>query len=124
MILAGDRQPAHLHALVHAINARWATGRDGPYTDPVEPGPTDQVADLRQLVRDMDAGPVQLLLILGGNPVFTAPVDLNSRSACRRCRCAFTSACIRTKRPCLCHWHIPESHYLETWATPAPTTGR
>ena len=49
------------------------------YTDPVEANPVDQVASLHDLVKDLDAGAVDLLLILGGNPVFNAPVELGFR---------------------------------------------
>ena len=51
-------------------------------------------------------------MILGGNPVYTRPRIWNSRSTCRRCRFAFTTAFTRTRRRIQCHWHLPETHYL------------
>ncbi len=41
------------------------------------PGPTDQIGSLRELVRDANAGLVETLIILGGNPAYDAPADLD-----------------------------------------------
>ena len=68
-----------MHALAHAMNN--ALGNAGPtvvYTPAPEAAPSDQLADLRALVSDMDAGRVQMLMIVGeSNPALTAPADLN-----------------------------------------------
>ena len=49
------------------------------YTDPIEANPVDQLASLQDLVKDLDAGAVDVLLIIGGNPAFNAPVELGMR---------------------------------------------
>ncbi len=80
LIVAGEWQPPHVHALAHAMN--FALGNVGStltYTDPVEANPVDQMASLKGLVQDMNAGKVQVLVILGGNPIFTAPADSEVR---------------------------------------------
>jgi molybdopterin-containing oxidoreductase family iron-sulfur binding subunit len=46
------------------------------YGASIEPRPVDHVASLAELATAMDAGQVQLLVIMGNNPVYTAPVDL------------------------------------------------
>ena len=67
-----------VHALAHAMNdALGNVGHTVIYTDPVEAQPVDQMASLRELVEDMEAGLVELLVILGGNPVYTAPADFH-----------------------------------------------
>ena len=77
LVVAGGQQPPGVHALAHAMNqALDNVGKTVIYTDPVEANPADQLGSLRELVKDMEAGAVKLLLMLGGNPVFTAPVDL------------------------------------------------
>src|SRR5207244_10668875 len=77
IVLAGDQQPASVHALAHAMNhALGNAGRTVIYTDPVEAQPVDQSASLAELVQDMERGRVDVLVILGGNPVFTARADL------------------------------------------------
>jgi len=78
VVVPGDHQSPAVHALAHAMNAALgAPGATVVYTDPVEIAPTDNMASLRDLVADMKAGRVTMLLIVGGNPVYDAPVDLD-----------------------------------------------
>ena len=44
----------------------------------------NQLAGLRELVGEMNAGTVEFLLILGGNPVYTAPTTSILRPRSRR----------------------------------------
>src|SRR5262249_45474603 len=77
IILAGHGHPPFVPALAHAMNPFLGNiGKTVFYTDLVEARPGDQIAGLRELVQDMGAGRVEVLLIVGGNPVFTAPADL------------------------------------------------
>src|SRR6185312_6777982 len=78
IVLAGEYQPPAVHAMVHAINQTLGNvGRTVLYTDPVEANPVDEIASLSALVKDMRDGAVETLLILGGNPVYDAPADLD-----------------------------------------------
>ena len=75
-MIAGEQQPPIVHALAHVMNASLGNvGKTVFYTDPIEANPVDQLASLQDLVKDLDAGAVDLLLIIGGNPAFTAPVE-------------------------------------------------
>jgi molybdopterin-containing oxidoreductase family iron-sulfur binding subunit len=77
LVLVGQAQPPTVHALAHALNgALGNVGRTIEYTDPVEAAPIDQTASLRELVDDMQAGRVELLAIVGGNPAYSSPADL------------------------------------------------
>src|SRR5207249_4491426 len=77
LVVAGDHQPAAVHAVAHAMNeALGNVGTTVMYTEPVETNPVNQFDSLRELIADMNGGKVDLLLILGGNPVYTAPIDL------------------------------------------------
>jgi MoCo/4Fe-4S cofactor protein with predicted Tat translocation signal len=117
IVVAGDQQPAAVHALAHAMNA--ALGNAGTtvvHTDPVQAVPTDQLQSLRELVDDMNNGRVDLLIILGGNPVYTAPVDLEFGEALKKVATRVHLALYDDETSALCHWHIPETHYLEQWS--------
>lgn len=77
LVLAGEEQPPAVHALAHAMNGALENeGETVMHTDPVEARPEDQIASLRQLAEDLEQGRVEMLVILGGNPAFTAPRDL------------------------------------------------
>src|SRR5208283_898293 len=74
LVVAGDYQPPFVHALAHAMNAGLGNvGKTVVYTESIEVNPVNQIDSLRDLVKDLNAGKVEFLLILGVNPVYTAP---------------------------------------------------
>ncbi|HWP59562.1 MAG TPA: TAT-variant-translocated molybdopterin oxidoreductase [Candidatus Acidoferrales bacterium] len=117
IVMAGERQPATVHALAHAINlALGNSGRTVIYTAPVEARPVDQIESLSALVGDMRAGNVDCLVMLGGNPVYNAPADLNFAEALSKVPLTIHLSLYHNETSYLCQWHIPEAHYLESWS--------
>ncbi len=117
IVLAGDQQPPVVHALAHAMNhALGNVGSTVLYSDPVEANPVDQTESLRELVGEMEAGLVDILVILGGNPVFTAPADLRFAEHLSNVRLRIHLSLYEDETSALCHWHLPETHYLESWS--------
>ena len=116
LVIAGEYQPAAVHALAHVINAALGNvGKTVFYTDPIEANPVDQVASLQELVKDLDAGAVDLLLVVGGNPVFTAPVEWGMRDRIQKAKLRAHLGVYHNETSEVCQWHVPETHYLETW---------
>jgi MoCo/4Fe-4S cofactor protein with predicted Tat translocation signal len=124
LTVAGEHQPAEVHALAHAINA--ALGNVGTtlyYTEPVEAHPVNNLESLRELCADIDAGKVETLLIVGINPVYTAPHDFDFASKIKFDELKKSKPVKNTiyvgsqfdETAELCDWHVAESHYLETW---------
>ncbi|HXE89463.1 MAG TPA: TAT-variant-translocated molybdopterin oxidoreductase [Terriglobales bacterium] len=117
LILAGENQPPTVHALAHAMNeALGNVGRTVIYTDPVAANPVIQTESLRELVAEMEAGKVELLVILGGNPVFNAPVDIAFAKHLHKVGLRVHLGLYHDETAALCHWHVPEAHYLESWS--------
>jgi MoCo/4Fe-4S cofactor protein with predicted Tat translocation signal len=118
IVIAGDAQPPSVHALAHAMNqALGNAGQTVTYTATPEAVASDQVADLKALVTDMDAGRVQMLLIIGeSNPVLTAPTDLKFADALAKVTLRAHSGLFLDETATLCHWHVPSTHYLEHWS--------
>jgi MoCo/4Fe-4S cofactor protein with predicted Tat translocation signal len=117
LVLAGDAQPPMVHALAHAMNqALGNVGTTIAYTHSVEAEPTDQLTSLRHLVEDMDAGAVDLLVIVSANPVFSAPADLAFMDAMNKVQLRVHLSQYDDETSAMCHWHIPESHFLESWS--------
>lgn len=117
LVLAGDQQPPSVHALAHVINhALGNENRTAVYTDPVAANPVDQLGSLRELVADMRNGLVEVLIIVGGNPVFTAPRDLAFADHLSRVKLRVHLGLYEDETSTLCHWHIPEAHFLESWS--------
>jgi len=116
VVIAGDDQRPEVHALVHGINvALGNVGQTVTYCEPAAVDPTVQVASLSSLVDDMNAGKVQLLLVLGGNPAFDAPADLHFSKALAKVDMSVRLGSYDDETSALCRWHIPESHALESW---------
>jgi molybdopterin-containing oxidoreductase family iron-sulfur binding subunit len=118
LVIAGDHQPPVVHALAHAINeALGNVGKTVFYTEPVDANPANRNESLHSLVEDMRAGKVDLLLILGGNPAYDAPADLEFASALKSnaVNLKVFLGTHRNETAELCHWHVPEAHYLESW---------
>ena len=116
-VLVGPEQPAAVHALGHAINAALGNfGRTIRTIAPVEASPSNQLASLSELVADMAAGRVSTLVILGGNPVFTAPADLEFGQRLANVKQRIHLSLYKDETSALCQWHIPETHFLEAWS--------
>jgi MoCo/4Fe-4S cofactor protein with predicted Tat translocation signal len=116
IVIAGEEQPAIVHAIAHAINTQLGNiGTTVLVTDPIEPAPANQLASIVELVRDINSGAVQALIILGGNPVFDAPADLQFAKALDRVPFRAHQSLYYDETSLRCHWHIPEAHFLETW---------
>jgi MoCo/4Fe-4S cofactor protein with predicted Tat translocation signal len=117
LVMAGDGQPAAVHALAHAMNAALGNvGTTVSYTPAAEVRPTDQRAGLQELVGEMNAGTVSLLVTLGGNPVYSAPADLKFVDAMQKVALRVHLGLYQDETAAQCHWHIPETHFLETWS--------
>jgi MoCo/4Fe-4S cofactor protein with predicted Tat translocation signal len=117
IVIAGEQQPPFVHALAHSMNAALGNvGNTVVYTDPVEANPVNEMDSLRDLVADLQAGRVQVLLILDGNPVYDAPADLQFADNIFKAQLTIHSGLYNDETAELCHWHIPATHGLETWS--------
>jgi MoCo/4Fe-4S cofactor protein with predicted Tat translocation signal len=117
LVIAGDGQPPAVHALAHAMNqALGNAGTTVVYTQTAEAEPINQLDSLRDLVADMNAGRVDLLVILGGNPVYTAPADLNFAEALAKPQLRVHLSLYGDETSALCQWQVPEAHFLEAWS--------
>jgi molybdopterin-containing oxidoreductase family iron-sulfur binding subunit len=116
VIIPGEHQPPVVHALAHLMNeALGAPGKTVVYTESVVENPVDNVASIRELVQDMNAGRVQMLLVLDGNPVFDAPVDLNFSDAMSKVPLRIHYGLYQNETTVYSHWHVAATHFLEEW---------
>ena len=136
LVIVGDTQPGFVHAVGIAINQ--ALGSIGPegtvtYIEPIEADPVDHLASLAELVNDIAAGKVEALAILGGNPAYTAPVDLGVDQdpddrkkngpdglpkfvrALKKVPTTIRLGLHVDETSEACTWHVPEAHFLESW---------
>ena len=113
IVIAGEHQPPVVHQLAHAMNA--ALGGAVTNIPSVEANPTNHVASLRALTDDMRNGAVSMLLIVGTNPVYTAPADIDFLGALKNVPLRAAMGLYLDETAGNCHWHLPQLHYLESW---------
>ncbi len=117
LVVAGDAQPPSVHALAHAMNSHLGNvGQTVGYTETPEAEATNQLAGLRELVGEMSSGRVDFLLILGGNPVYSAPADSRFADALQKVTLRASLMSHENETAALCQWSIPEAHFLEQWS--------
>lgn len=117
IVLAGAGQPAAVHALTHAINEKLGNfGSTITIIEPVVVQASEQAASLRELAQDLDQGRVNLLVVLGGNPVYNAPSDLDFARKFQLAKRRIHLSLYEDETSLLSHWHIPQAHYLEAFS--------
>jgi molybdopterin-containing oxidoreductase family iron-sulfur binding subunit len=117
LIVAGAEQPPIVHMLAHVMNVTLGNvGKTLYYTESLEANPVNEIESLHDLVRDLDAGQVELLVILGGNPVYDAPADFDFGPKLLKAKLRVHSGLYYDETGELCHWHVPAAHYLESWS--------
>src|SRR6185503_5156613 len=82
-----------------------------------EANSVDQRQSLQELINDIDGGRVELLVIVGGNPVYNTPADLKlNQERMFKTKLRVHLSQYRDETSELCHWQLPETHYLEAWS--------
>jgi molybdopterin-containing oxidoreductase family iron-sulfur binding subunit len=113
---AGPDLPAETIALCHAINeALGGRGHTFEVVEPVEHAPTDQTGSLRALAAEMHAGAVESLVVLGGNPVFTAPASFGFAAGLARVPFVLASSQTWDETAAAATWFVPQAHDWEAW---------
>ena len=54
--------------------------------------------------------------MLGGNPVYDAPADFDFGPTLLKAKLRVHSGLYYDETAELCHWHVPEAHFLESWS--------
>ncbi len=112
LVVAGYRQPLAVHMLAHAINfALENLGKTVVFLGTPEP----KEKDLATLAKALNAGEVQSLIILGGNPVYDAPADLDWAKTQRKAKTIVRLGYYDDETSAVADWNFPAAHYLEAW---------
>jgi molybdopterin-containing oxidoreductase family iron-sulfur binding subunit len=115
LVVAGPEQPWAVQALAHAANVSLgAVGGTVRYIAPVT-ADASHMESLSTLAGEMEAGAVKSLFILGANPVYHAPRDMDFASLMRRVPVTVHAGFDRNETGALATWHLPLLHALESW---------
>ena len=112
VVVAGYSQPPAVHALAAAINS--VLGAVGSTVTLVQP--TEPVAlGIQELTASLSAGKVSTLVILGGNPAYNAPVDLQFEAVAKKAGTVIRLGYYEDETAALATWHLAGTHFLESW---------
>jgi molybdopterin-containing oxidoreductase family iron-sulfur binding subunit len=118
VVIPGLYQDPSVAALAASINQ--ALGNSGKTvlvsSQPVNPIPSDQIADIKALVADLNAGKVDWLVMLNSNPIYSAPADLDFASAFGKAKTTVHLGSHLDETGQISDWHIPAAHSLESWS--------
>lgn len=117
VVIAGPQSSAAIHMAAYSLNASLGSiGKSVIYTQTVAELPTEQASELKSLVADMNAGKVKSLVILGGNPVYSTPVDLEFGQALTKVPMSAHLSQYQDETSVSTTWHVNQAHYLESWS--------
>lgn len=117
LVVPGEFQSPAVYALAQAMNSALGNvGQTVSYIDPVEVDAVEHGQSIKELIADMNAGKVDTLVIIGGNPSYNAPMDLDFVGAVDKVNLRIQFSSYKNETTDHMHWHVPEAHYLEAWS--------
>ncbi len=117
VVVVGPEQPPEVHAIACRLNyLLGAIDNTISYIDLDEDDVREGVVALEHLVADLRKGVVETLIILGGNPVYDAPADIELEDALSKAKVSIRLGLYDDETSQRCAWHLPQAHFLEAWA--------
>jgi molybdopterin-containing oxidoreductase family iron-sulfur binding subunit len=112
LVVAGYRQPLAVHLLAYAINnALGSLGKTVEFRQTA----SDAESGIAQLAEALNKNEVDTLVILGGNPVYNAPADLNWAATQRKAKTVVRLGYYEDETSAVADLNLPAAHYLESW---------
>ncbi|HEY4990219.1 MAG TPA: TAT-variant-translocated molybdopterin oxidoreductase, partial [Opitutaceae bacterium] len=112
LVLAGSHLPDGVHAIAYAINEFLGNvGSTVEFIFSTKP----QTLGLAGLAALVAKGSVKTLVILGGNPVYNAPADVNWAELQKKIPQVVRYGYYVDETSAASHAHIAAAHYLESW---------
>jgi MoCo/4Fe-4S cofactor protein with predicted Tat translocation signal len=120
LVVAGFGQPLAVHLIAHAINAALGSvGKTVELFEQSEPN-AGTISELAKALKD---GQVSALVIIGGNPAYDAPADLDWAGTQSRAKTVVRLGYYEDETAVGSDWHFPMAHYLESWGDALTTDG-
>ncbi len=115
LLTAGDSSSPLTHAIVALCNS--ALGSVGTTVTYLDEGFVGADGRFEALCGAMKAGQIDTLIVLGGNPVYDGPSDLDFAGALAKVPTVIHLGpyANETALHPSCSWHIPEASFLEAW---------
>lgn len=113
LVVAGSDQPAAVHAAVYLMNQ--ALGSQGKTVQYIAIKPS-AAQTIQQLAASISSGSIETLVIIGGNPAYNAPSDLNWHDLQAKVAEVIRVGYWVDETSAVADYHIAANHYLESWS--------
>ncbi len=115
-VTVGFDQSPEVHAVVAAINSALDNiGNTVNYLAVPHFDDQNNRIAFAEVVSEIAAGEFDAVVIIGSNPILTAPADLNVASALSNATEVFQLSTYNDETGKAASWHLGRSHYLEAW---------
>lgn len=124
IVTAGAHFDSDVHAAVAAINlALDNAGNTVRYMELPFDEEVHQDARFADVVENMRGGQYDTVVIVGANPAFNAPADLDFAGALEQAGTRLHLSLHYNETSRLCDWHVHRAHFLEAWGDGYSYTG-
>ncbi len=113
LVLIGSRHSPQLQTLVYALNT--ALGNLNKTLIGLTIEEREAPATIDELASQIEAGKIENLFILGGNPGLNAPANLDWSNLQRKVKTVVRHGYYFDETSKFAQWHVPATHYLESW---------
>ena len=119
VVVAGYAQPLAVHLIANALNS--LLGAVGPVVQ-LLPNPEKSDGGIAEAVAALNGG-LDTLVILGGNPAYNAPADLDFNAAAKKAKTVVRLGYYEDETALLSTWHLAGAHFLESWGDARTSDG-
>jgi len=120
VVLAGYTQPLAVHLIAHALNQ--VLKAVGPVVSVIKSSEARNDGTIADCVSALQAG-ADALIILGGNPVYDAPADLDFSAAARKAKTVIRWGYYEDETSQMASWNLSATHFLESWGDARTANG-
>ena len=120
VVMVGHRQPLGVHLIALAINV--ALKSVGGVLE-IRTAPPLGGGTITDLAQALDQRQVTTLAIVGGNPSYNAPAELNWDKAVAKATTVLRLSYYEDESFAASHYHFAASHFLESWGDARTTDG-
>lgn len=125
VVSIGNAHKPEVYAAIAAINlALGNAGNTVTYHELPYRENRDENQAFAEAVQELQNGSVDTVVLIGTNPVFTAPADLNFAAALDNAGTSIHLADYYDETSRACDWHVNRAHFLEMWGDGLSYTGQ
>ena len=122
LIVVGESQPAEVHALAHLLNSKYGNaGKTVVYSEPADADREGCLDSLQKFVSD--AANIGTLVVLGGNPVYSASAIAGVAEAIESVPNSVHVSIYRNETSKHCKWVSSVAHSLASWTDGVASDG-